>query len=77
MITYDRHRHMNTRSAQNAWMVDYFHALLAMQEEGEGDRPESDGRDAEHSLKLAQARTELLQRQQRAKSRSGPSQERP
>lgn len=67
---------MNSRAAQNAWMVDYFHALLAMQEEVEGDRPESDGMDADHALKLAQARTELLQRQQRAKSRSVPSAER-
>ena len=70
MTTKDPHRHMSTRNAQNAWMVDYFHALLAVQEEAEGDRPESDGGDPDHALKLAKARTELLHREKRSKSRN-------
>ena len=65
---------MSTPTTHNAWMVDYFHALLAMQEEVEGDRPESDDLDADHPLKLAKARTEILQRQQRAKSHGRPQQ---
>ncbi|MEO8068653.1 MAG: hypothetical protein ABI599_13235 [Flavobacteriales bacterium] len=75
MTTEYEESRMNT-SANNAWMVDYVHALLAMQQEVEGDRPESDGVDADHAMKLAQARTELLQRQQRAKAEERRSQER-
>ena len=77
MTTKDRYRSMNTRSANNAWMVDYFYALLAVQEEVENDRPESDGGDPDHALKLAKARTELLNREKRSKSRNHGSPERP
>jgi hypothetical protein len=60
-------------------MLDYVHALLAMQEEAESDRPEDLGPDAEHTRKLAQARTELLLRQRAAQrgTRRPKEQDRP
>jgi len=69
METNDTHQsrnlteRMNAQTAKNAWLVDYFHALLATQDEAANDRPEMDDEDIGLALRLAKTRTEIIQRE--------------
>ncbi len=54
---------MNAQSSKNAWLMDYFHALLATQEEAANDHPEMDGEETALALRLAKTRTEIIQRE--------------
>lgn len=73
MATHDTHQsrnpteRMNAQTFKNAWLVDYFHALLATQEEAANDHPEVDGEDLGLALRLAKTRTEIIQRETAAR----------